>query len=300
MAGISSNAAGSLINRKKFNGKEEQRQEFNDGLGLEWLDFGARMMDNQIGRWFAVNPKADQMLRHSPYNYAFDNPLRFIDPDGKAPVVATEADDDPKKKKKTKPKYTLVSTSQSSVNLKDPNYVSQMAASIEKRRKSKSFPLITGTAVITAGHPGTGAGETTIGGIKVGINSSNNKIDVFGRRDGKEVFMGENLDKEYESKSGFGVKLGVAGGEAGFSVDGKGNRPETREVNIGPYQVKTKDGEIQNQYELFNFKAGFLLGIELGVNVNMSPPTSQSAPSNNFQVSESTRAPLIIMNNFNQ
>jgi RHS repeat-associated protein len=67
----------------QYNGKE-----MNDDFGLNWNDYGARWYDASVSRWLSLDPMAEKYLNWSPYNFVKNNPLIFIDPDGRDLIFA--------------------------------------------------------------------------------------------------------------------------------------------------------------------------------------------------------------------
>ncbi|MEY1639109.1 RHS repeat-associated core domain-containing protein [Tenuifilum osseticum] len=71
-------------NRYLYNGKEKQEFKLSNS-SLDWYDYGRRFYNPQLGRFTTIDPLAEKFPWQSPYCYAGNNPIRFIDYNGLGP-----------------------------------------------------------------------------------------------------------------------------------------------------------------------------------------------------------------------
>ncbi|MEY4926279.1 MAG: hypothetical protein RI894_715, partial [Bacteroidota bacterium] len=72
-----------------FNGKEKSDEMYGEGNAY---DFGNRINDPRIGRWLSLDPLAAKYSSMSPYCSMGNNPIMFVDPDGRDLILTGTPD----------------------------------------------------------------------------------------------------------------------------------------------------------------------------------------------------------------
>lgn len=145
-------------------------------MDLDMYDYSARHYDAALGRWFTVDPLAEKYYSISSYVYVANNPVKYIDPNGKWIESAWDV-------------FSLVTGAKSFVgNVKAGNVVGAVVDGVGV--------LVDATALVVPGVPG-GAGA----GIKA-LRAGDRVVDAVtaGNKVDNAVDAAKTVDKTSDAK----------------------------------------------------------------------------------------------------
>jgi RHS repeat-associated protein len=200
----SSDATGTTSkNRYKYNGKE-----FVPDSKMGWYDYGKRMYDPALGRWHVPDPRAEKYESWSPYNYALNNPLYYVDPNGDTVKTAGAAE------------QAAYDDYKNEVNNQTAYYQGRVAKQQAKVANAKTG---FGRFFANAGLKAAQSNLSTYQGIQTEINTMESSSTVF------MVRMGSNIAAPLPSGSGGSTTFNTATNQIDINI-GSSSMFSTRQI----------------------------------------------------------------------
>ena len=216
-----------LSNKYLYNEKEIQEM-------TGWHDFGARMLNGE--RWFIPDPKSEKYYNTSNYAYCLNNPIKFIDPDGREVIEADNI--------KNTPAYRIYSSTPMAKIMYDKFTTGAMAAHTLSFQTHGESTF--GAYVVTA-KTKTPISEVTASQL-TGEYSFEFKINLLsGEKEygsgatilGHEVFL--HGEKEIEGIQNL-IKNGITGEKLAKELNNLGNLSQIKDNNGNIVIPKTGSG----------------------------------------------------------
>ncbi|RZS98017.1 RHS repeat domain-containing protein [Cecembia calidifontis] len=191
LQGLGYQEPGIKVNKYLYNGNE-----ILSDLNLNLYDFKSRFYDPVIGRFISIDVLADHpnQIGLSPYQFSWNNPIRYNDPDGKCPSC-----------------WPTFYAAYQGMKAKYSGILSQANAPVQRliSRDSGSTPS------------NIGMNETTRAAIRItGVSSDLNEITSVGKTLAQEaaIDVGDVLDKGGEVISAGGLASTPITGPLGLTV----------------------------------------------------------------------------------
>ena len=246
-------------------------KEFDRKFEINLYDFHARPYDATRAQWTSPDPLAEKYYSISPYAYCANNPLKFVDPDGKEIIILSEIIDGRKKLSIDVSGKVKNSTSTDYSHEQLQEYANRLMSSISEKYSgsgenidyscnvnltvaSSDNPVTSSDHVFNIVEQGSvqgyegnlnAAGSTRIGSMTVDL--SQNIVDVFpaqyGEYSGTGKSLAGNATLERTGSHEFGHTAGLK-----HSTDSNNLMKQTRDPNAGMKITEDQILKIVNDY----------------------------------------------------
>jgi len=221
---FSSNTTFEFTNKYLYNGKELQDVNL-DGSSLGWYDYQARMYDPALGRFHSLDPKAYMYFSITPYNYVSNNPIAFIDPDGK--VIKGVNKDDAQK------------TQEDLNKIFESEKFEQFRSLLTLDKKGKTFNSIDADA-LTAALDGADLSEDEQALVDMVVNTINSEdvhLVEFADKDENISSTGQSIMSGALPKALVGPVVAANGGLPASIISAFGGSGVTTPTKNGTYSL---------------------------------------------------------------